>query len=746
MFGRCRMRRGVSLEVIVEEDDSAEVSFDPSAPLMEEDDQDGDSETGTISSARSSPRDEEDDADDEERDREERDREERIPTAEERRRKRQGRTTGGLSRFRSVSCEALTLLDTSDMDSCCSEWDENDDLATSSNGNYVTLNRPISRRRIIQNIHSQCDSEDSGFEYHSNEDDHALEDHSSNEDHADDEEEEEEEEEDEGSEDRRDGREGDETAADFKSRGDERDDDEATITTESDDEEERSRIQMNEQGAVEGDVDNIARADEDKTVQTTKFAYSPNEALENDKIIIIETTTSVPANTQQKTQETADEEMQLKREAYTIRNKEVRLAELPRPDTVKSVKQLFENLKTPVHHFHAWRDLGRFRDIKSNPSSKILRFDRNDSKESLSSHYQFASMTLPRLPSQGDYPNIHHTSTKTKGKREADTKESTTIKSPQNDKGTPMSSILTQFIAQQKTKGEIQQDKLKNTNNSPPRLVKTQSGEKVVLRKPIVKGFNVKRALMENPRNFLPHDHNTSNQRQQQNYNHNKHNNSQKSIHVHRSHHHRDMTDRSDTESLASDISEDSGVSNDSLASTSSSSPFSYRALDAYASDPSFKWIDPSVMAKIRAVGTTVIFFGPRQRPRQDGTLPRGASSISSGLQVNRCSSINHGSQRSGSSGDRQQGKRSMPVPAPRIVGVVRKNSPSKPADTSQSSTDTKSLASPVPKDSQSENTSSPSINHFEEEKTPGKKGRWRSESDTVVYNFTKPQPPAVYF
>lgn len=43
MLGRCRLRRGVSLEVIVEEDDMAEVALDP-APLMEEDDDDDDEE------------------------------------------------------------------------------------------------------------------------------------------------------------------------------------------------------------------------------------------------------------------------------------------------------------------------------------------------------------------------------------------------------------------------------------------------------------------------------------------------------------------------------------------------------------------------------------------------------------------------------------------------------------------------------------------------------------------------------
>lgn len=43
MLGRCRLRRGVSLEVIVEEDDTAEVALDPT-PLLEEDDDDDEEE------------------------------------------------------------------------------------------------------------------------------------------------------------------------------------------------------------------------------------------------------------------------------------------------------------------------------------------------------------------------------------------------------------------------------------------------------------------------------------------------------------------------------------------------------------------------------------------------------------------------------------------------------------------------------------------------------------------------------
>ncbi|XP_064115399.1 uncharacterized protein LOC135221641 [Macrobrachium nipponense] len=764
MLGRCRMRRGVSLEVIVEEDDNAEVSFDP-VPLIEEpDDQYEDSETGTGSSARSTPRDHDDDDDDDE-DRDSEEREEGITSAEERRRKRdRRRTVGGLSRFRSVSCEALTLLDTSDMESCCSEWDDNDDLATSSNGNYVTLNKPISRRRIIQNIHSQCDSEDSGFEYHSNEDDHVLEDHSSNEDQADDEHDEgEEREESEEAEAR--ARQEREAVMQLKYHPDDREDDETTIATRSDDEG-STRIQMNEQQQT-ADSDIQPRSNEGLSegqswqqnparstpVPTSKFSYSPNEALENDKIIIVETTNSVPLKTQQSTADAAEEEMQLKREAYTIRNKEVRLAELPRPDTVKSVKQLFENLNTPVQHFHTWRDLGRFRDIKSNPSSKILRFDRNDGNESLASYNQFSSLTLPRLPSQTGFTNTHTTArtVTTNGMKDTEKNKNITRKTSENHSKTPISNILTQFMAAQHgTKGECQ-DKVKHKHNNPARLVKTQSGEKVILRKPIVKGFNVKRALMENPRNFLPYDRTTTSQKQQQKSN---HNDAHRLTHFHRSHHHREMADKSDTESLASDISEDSGVSNDSLASTSSSTPLSYRAFDAYASDPSFKWIDPSVMAKIRAVGTTVIFFGPRQRPKQEGTLPRGTTSISSGLRINKCSQASQGghnllrsSQATRASANRQEEK-PIPIPAPRIVGVVRKQSSSNNSpDTSQASIQETAVVTPPTTETHFDSTpSSPPTGRYEAETTAGKKGRWRAESDTVVYNFTKPQPPAVYF
>ena len=39
------------------------------------------------------------------------------------------------------------------------------------------------------------------------------------------------------------------------------------------------------------------------------------------------------------------------------------------------------------------------------------------------------------------------------------------------------------------------------------------------------------------------------------------------------------------------------------------------------------QWIDPSVLARIRAVGTTVIFFGPRHKNKDDSSIGLAASS-----------------------------------------------------------------------------------------------------------------------
>nr|XP_027231070.1 neurofilament heavy polypeptide-like [Penaeus vannamei] len=370
MLGRCRLRRGVSLEVIVEEDDTAEVALDPT-PLPEEDDDDDeeedvDSEHGARGSAPSSPRGRGGEGGGE------------ATAAEERRRRRERRRTiGGLSRIRSVSCEALTLLDTSDMDMCCSEWDDDDDLATTSS-NYVTLNRPISRRRILESSQTQCDSEDSGIEYQSNEDDPALEDRSSAEDHS-----------------CEDPMQVDiheaETATESEG-------EEVEEEREEEEEEERSSSpspsqatlpeedtcpglrQGHEEGVLATGTsakhvfeDRVAQPAKGNQTTTPKFA--PTEALENDKVVIVETTPPVPTRRPAQHEgalDPAEEELQLKRAAYTIRNKEVRLAELPKPDTVRSVKgQLFEEAASPCSTPRL--EGPRFDStIKSNSASKIL--------------------------------------------------------------------------------------------------------------------------------------------------------------------------------------------------------------------------------------------------------------------------------------------------------------------------------------------------------------------------------------
>lgn len=717
MLGRCRLRRGVSLEVIVEEDDTAEVALDPT-PLPEEDDDDDeeedvDSEHGARGSAPSSPRGRGGEGGGE------------ATAAEERRRRRERRRTiGGLSRIRSVSCEALTLLDTSDMDMCCSEWDDDDDLATTSS-NYVTLNRPISRRRILESSQTQCDSEDSGIEYQSNEDDPALEDRSSAEDHS-----------------CEDPMQVDiheaETATESEG-------EEVEEEREEEEEEERSSSPSPSQatlpeedtcpGLRQGHEEGVLATGtsakhvfEDRVAQpargnqTTTPKFAPTEALENDKVVIVETTPPVPTRRPAQHEgalDPAEEELQLKRAAYTIRNKEVRLAELPKPDTVRSVKQLFEEGGQPVQHLHAWRDLGRFRDIKSNPSSKILRFDRSEGDPGRRGHgLRDGSQTLPRLPSHG-------------GAR------------PSQGAPRPQpTSAPHQLLAELRRHQESQKG-LAAPQPRPARAPATRGGSatpSVVLRKPVVRGFNVKKALLEDPKSFLPHSHEskksggapssgkgTASRRHSHTYSREK------------AHHHSDIIDRSDTESLASDLSDDSGVSNDSTVSSSASTSATYRALDAYAADPSFKWIDPSVMAKIRSVGTTVIFFGPRPRPRsQDGALAKGASSTSSGLQAfGGLSSASKGKPRGGPSVHFDDITRSVAA-APRIVGVVRKRTPS------SSSTGGSGHPTPTPTPTPSEllsddsRASSPG-GRSSEEAPGGKAGRWRAEGDnTVVYDFTR--------
>ncbi|ROT63914.1 hypothetical protein C7M84_018172 [Penaeus vannamei] len=217
-------------------------------------------------------------------------------------------------------------LSGSDMDMCCSEWDDDDDLATTSS-NYVTLNRPISRRRILESSQTQCDSEDSGIEYQSNEDDPALEDRSSAEDHS----------------------------CEDPMQGHE----EGVLAT----------------GTSAKHVFEDRVAQPAKGNQTTTPKFAPTEALENDKVVIVETTPPVPTRRPAQHEgalDPAEEELQLKRAAYTIRNKEVRLAELPKPDTVRSVKgQLFEEAASPCSTPRL--EGPRFDStIKSNSASKIL--------------------------------------------------------------------------------------------------------------------------------------------------------------------------------------------------------------------------------------------------------------------------------------------------------------------------------------------------------------------------------------
>ncbi|XP_042239070.1 serine/threonine-protein kinase pakF-like isoform X2 [Homarus americanus] len=823
MLGRSRMRRGVSLEVIVEEDDNAEVVLDPT-PLMEDDDEcpDDDDDDDYSENGRSAPSSPEGTQGNGGRGRSGGG----GSSAEERRRKRERRRTiGGLSRIRSVSCEALTLLDTSDMDSCCSEWDDDDELSTASS-NYVTLNRPISRRRILESSQAQCDSEDSGIEYHSNEDDPVLEDQSSIEDRKE-------------TDDLSDDIHDQETAteseddtvdepqhqlqdlpptvthetstdtqadsitspnadvnADINIEPSEDNMNDTSIQENADDTKENIDIQDNADGIQENADDTQDKADDTqdkaddtqdkaddtqdkaddtqdkaddtqdkaddtqdkaddaqdntdlllsarngkqlfeergkqgaKKEQTTKAKYlqeyKANEVLENNKVVIVERTPPVPTKRTilpRVVVDPAEEELQLKRAAYTIRNKEVQLEELPRPHTVRSVKQLFEDLNTPVDHFRAWCDLGRFRDIKSNPSSKILRFDRSDSDSSRRMRIG-SSLTLPRLPS-------HH-----KNNVGSTTAKNTNQKSHKNN-------FCSSTFPKDSSKQNKPLQKLQKQEQ-----VATQGSQPVTLRKPTVHGFNVKKALMEDPRSF--HSHSRSSTTSHQGSNHNK---TTSNHHNHKSHTHNKSqhpsemtTDRSDTESLASDISEDSGLSNDSHNSSASSvSTSTYRALDAYASDPSFKWIDPAVMAKIRSVGTTVIFFGPRQRPRgHDGTLNKHSRTTPSGLQVSRNNLPASGLSVSGRNSlspnaarsTQQKMSKSGPVAAPRIVGVLRK----RPANTGPAALTVDTAAS------DDSRASSPG-SRCSDDSSPGKTVRWRNEGDnTVVYDFTRPHPPSAW-
>lgn len=238
------------------------------------------------------------------------------------------------------------------MDSCCSEWDDEDDLSATGSSNYVTLNRPISRRRILQSSQSQCDSEDSGIEYQSNnEDDPTLEEQSRVEEHRKDVDDE-------------DDIHGQETATESD---DEEDVDEVSnqslhgslepsslqdaaydenIYTEADtsadtiiveasdhDDQKHDSIQEEEASAVPSFTNDKEMFDEqsggkknhmfeeqqrkEETISTTSETkamtrhqqhqqeYRPNEALENDKVVIVETSPSVPTRRTQEEVRTA---------------------------------------------------------------------------------------------------------------------------------------------------------------------------------------------------------------------------------------------------------------------------------------------------------------------------------------------------------------------------------------------------------------------------------------------------------
>nr|XP_027231076.1 uncharacterized protein LOC113822738 [Penaeus vannamei] len=142
-------------------------------------------------------------------------------------------------------------------------------------------------------------------------------------------------------------------------------------------------------------------------------------------------------------------------------------------------------------------------------------------------------------------------------------------------------------------------------------------------------------------------------------------------------------------------------------------------------------------MAKIRSVGTTVIFFGPRPHSRLAGRRARqGRLSTRAACSLRGLSSASKGSL-AGTLVHFDDITRSVAA-APRIVGVVRKRTPS------SSSTGGSGHPTPTPTPTPSEllsddsRASSPG-GRSSEEAPGGKAGRWRAEGDnTVVYDFTR--------
>ncbi|CAL4100558.1 unnamed protein product [Meganyctiphanes norvegica] len=616
----------------------------------------------------------------------------------ERRRRRKAararrRTVVGipLDRMRSVSCEALTLLDTSDLDSCHSEWDDED-----QNSNYVTLNRPISRKRILQNS-SRSDSDDSGVEYHSNEEDPILEKTSSN---GDDIEQHnmlipqvkvtqidtdttdvnepdplpeevlqeqisqnqddllQEEDLDIMDENQEDALEFElshcvtptveETFEQLQLSGQFNQTDEETWIKVEDvqvaDKDQISNIrqarplkhpedqhasQTQDTSEVGTEVDMGAINDNNNnSTSSGNTSKKTNNLLENPKLVIVETTPSVPIRKAQHNEikDPVEEELRLKRQVYNIRNKEVRLEELPTPNTVSSVKNLFENLHQNIDHFESFRQIGWFRDIKSNTSSKILRFSRSRDSSSSSASSRMVTprcTTLPRLPSQ-------HTKAA--------------------PRPSPRSSLAQRLAAAPvvTSLGAGRGGMARRRQMAP---VASSAHGGVALRKPQVRGFNVLKALAEDPRRVIQPPNTAAVPPVQPltfhpvvTYSRSAPITGKRTAQLQQQHHNTQHSymDRSDCESLSSDTSEDSGVSGgssissggDRSSTSTSSSVFhhhdhpvdyrsldnpGYRSLDSYSQDPSFKWIDPKIMSKIRAKGTTVIFFGPKHKKNSSG-------------------------------------------------------------------------------------------------------------------------------
>lgn len=158
---------------------------------------------------------------------------------------------------------------------------------------------------------------------------------------------------------------------------------------------------------------------------------------------------------------------------------------------------------------------GRFRDIKSNPSSKILRFDRSDNisetpgsapviisgSRNINRYFRTnasgSSLTMPS-PRRTSLPHNHQQ------KKERNSRNSSVNSSSNSNTSLPgqltPGNILAQDLRSSKTSKGSQQTSSKSKPQHQE--VATQGGQPVALRKPTVRGFNVKKALLEDPRTF----------------------------------------------------------------------------------------------------------------------------------------------------------------------------------------------------------------------------------------------------